>query len=266
MSRVFTRQTRPSIARGDNPIVFATRLYVQFLQGLFNFNPMGSYHWEPDRELSEILITAEAPINMDVAGKRPALTVVMGPYNYQGLGIDNMLSFNMNTDRRVRSDLISGHIVVYCLAETDIVTQHLAHLVIQGTRVNQRLLEGRGGFHQISRPAPSANSPSPPGALVAGDPKGLVMIQVNIPFTLQWTWATTPTAPSRDRDLSMITQERRASDFPYTSPSTLEKVELAMSDTPVLIRRLGAGGVVTTLSVTDGEVIQQDVVAADSTE
>ena len=263
MSRATTRRTQLSISRADNPIVFATRL---FLQGLFNFNANGCYHWEPDRENTEIVITAEAPLSMDIAGKRPAITVVMGPYNYQGLGIDNMVSFNQNTERRVRSDLLSGHLVVYCLAETDIIAQHLAHLVIHGTRANQRLLESRGGFHQIARPAPSANSPSPPGALVAGDPTGLVMVQVNLPFTLQWTWATTPTAPSKDRDLSMITQERRASDFPYTSPSALEKVELAMSDTPVLVRRLNAGGSVTTISVTDGDAIQQDAVAVDGTE
>jgi hypothetical protein len=266
MSRVFTRHTRLSVERGDNPIVFATRLYVQFLQGLFNFNPPGHYHWEPDRETSEILITGEAPLNTDVAGKRPAITVVIGPYNYQGLGIDNLMSFDTATDRKVRSDLISGHLVVYALAERDIVAQHLAHLAVQGTRINQRLLEGKGGFHQICRPAPSVNSPSPPGALVAGDPQGLVMVQANIPFSLQWTWATTPIAPPNKRDLSMVTQERRASDYPYPSLRKLEKVELAMSDTPVLIRRPSADGIVSTITVSEGGNIQQDVLTSDGTE
>lgn len=266
MSQTRTRRTRVSLARGDNPIVYATRLYVQFLQGLFNYNPVGCYHWEPDREVTEILITAEAPLNLDVAGKRPAITVVMGPHQYQGLGIDNMMQFDLRSERRVRSDLMSGHLVAYCLSETDIIAQHLAHLVIHGTRVNQRLLEGEGGFHQIARPAPSQNSPSPPGSLVAGDPKGLVMVQVNIPFTFQWTWATTPTAPSSDRSISMITQERRATDFPYTSSNTLEKVELAMSTTPVLVRRPNAGGSVTSITVSDGLDDLQRVVAADGTE
>ena len=252
MSEPRARSTRASLSRADNPIIYSQRLYTQFLQGLFNFNPAGAFHFELDPEQTEIIITFEAPLDMQVVGKRPAITVVQGPYQYQGLSIDNMMYFQPITERRVRSDLISGHLVVYCLAESTIVAQWLAHLVIHGTRVNQRLLESAGGFHQIARPAPSSNSPSPPGALIVGDPKGLVMVQVNIPFTFQWTWATEPKAPSSERSIDMITQERRASDFPYTSPSTLEKVQLAMSTSPVTVRRLHQGGSASRVAVLDG--------------
>ena len=238
MSSTYTRHGRPPVDRGDNPIVYCLRLYTQFLQGLFNFNEIGCFHWEPDDGVSEILIQSGAPIQPGAVKSRPALTVVEGPYSYQGLGIDNMVALNLVTEKRLKSDLLSGYMVVYCLADTDVTAQHLAHLVTHGTRANQRLLEGRGGFHQICRPAPSVNAPSPPGALVNGDIKA-VMVQVNMPFMFTWTWSTTPRSPSKNRSLDMITQEPRATDFPYTTHARMEKVQLAMSTSPVQVRRLG---------------------------
>ena len=232
MSDVNVRNKRVSIERGTNPLVYIQRLYTKFLQGLFNCNEKGCLHWEPDDEKTEIVIRAEAPLEMKTVGKRPCITVVMGPVQFQGLSIDQMMYMNLTTEKRTHSDLISGHAVVYCLSETDVVAQWIAALAVNGTLANRRLLECPGGFHQIARPACSMNSPSPPGSLVPGDPKGLVMVQANVPFSFQWTWSEEPTAPAVDRSIDMILQERRATDFPYTSPSSLEKVELAMSTTP----------------------------------
>lgn len=229
--------------RGEDPAAYAVRLYIQYLQGLFNFMPSGGFHWEPDNEVSEIVIRGEAPIDMKTVGKRPAITVVMGPYQYAGIGIDNMLSWNPLTEERKRTDLLSGHLVVYCLSNSDLQSSRLAHIVAHHTRVNQRLLESPGGFHHIARPAPTVNSPSPPGQLVMGDPQGLVMVQVNIPFQLQWTWVTTPRQSSHRRTLEMITKHRRASEYDYTSPQEVEHIQLAMSTRPVLVRRIsGSGG------------------------
>jgi len=240
VSEVATRSRRVSLERGDNPLLYAQKLFVRFLQGLFNFNAEGKFHWEPDAERTEVIIRAEAPLDMKTVGKKPAVTVVMGPVQYQGLGIDQLMYMNLTTGRRVHADLISGHFVVYCLAENDVVAQWLAHLVVHGTYANRRLLEGSGGFHQIARPAASQNSPSPPGALIHGDPTGLFMVQVNLPFSFQWTWAEEPTAPASARSIDMINQERRASDYLYSSPSVLEKVQLAMSSAPVVVRRIGS--------------------------
>lgn len=255
MSEPFARRTAIEEDVGEDPILYIVRLYVQYLQGLFNFMPANHFHWEPDQEVSEIIIRGEAPIDLRTAGKHPALTVVMGPIQYLNLGIDNMVSYSSSTNRRVRSDLMSGTLVVYSLAESDIIATQLGHIVAHHTRAHQRILEGEGGFHQIARPAPSINSPSPPGALVVGDPAGLVMVQTNIPFSFQWTWQTETNRQSPQfRSLRMITEKRRASDFNYTSPSRLERVELAMSVTPVFVRRISGSSASrpVTVAVTDG--------------
>ena len=249
---------------GEDPDRYIQTVYMRFLQGLFNFMPAGHFHWEPDFENTEITITAEAPIDQAVVEKFPSLVVTMGPCQWQGFTIDQMQSFDMVTGKRVRTDLRSGYFVVYAVAGNDVVARRLGQIVEIQTRTHQRLLEGPGGFHHIARPAPSMNAPSPPGALVNGDPKGLVMVQVNVPFSLQWTWSEEPTAPAKARDLNMITQERRASDFPYTSPRALERVELAMSTAPVVVRRVGA--TITTEISTDGIDGLQAVIAATSTD
>ena len=245
MSSAPTRRSALALGRGEDPILYSLRLYVQYLQGLFNFMPKGSFYWDPDKELSEIVIRAQAPLDLKTVGKRPAITVVMGPYNFSNIGIDNLLSYNPKTGVRMRTDLISGHLVVYCLANSDILAMRLSHLVAHHTRVNQRLLESEGGFHSIARPAPQVNSPSPPGQLVMGDPGQLIMTQVNIPFQTQWTWETTPKQSAQLRSLNMITQNRRASEVEYQEPTQVESITLAMSTSAVRVRRLNNRSVIT---------------------
>lgn len=229
---------------GEDPGVYALRLYVQYLQGLFNWLPVGTFHWEPDEEISEIVIRAQAPLNTEVVGKRPAITVVMGPYQYMNIGIDNLLSMDSRTGARIRTDLMSGHLVVYCIANNDIVAMRLGHLVAHHTRVNQRLLESAGGFHAIARPAPMVNAPSPPGQLVMGDSEQLIMVQVNIPFQFQWTWGTSPKQPTQFRSLDLVTASRRASDYDLHVPQTVTSIRLAMSTSDVLVRRVRNSSIV----------------------
>lgn len=239
MSDPFVRHKRLCEGIGEDPYLYILELYVRYLQGLFNFLPAGNFHWEPDYEITEIIIRGEAPLNPEVVGKKPAITVVLGATSFAGIGINNTLEYDFATGREVRTDLMSGNLVVYCLAQSDIIAQRLAYIVAHHTRVQQRLLEGEGGFHMIARPnGCQVNSPSPPGSLVAGDPEGLVMVQVNVPFQFQWTWSTEPRQARTQRSIGLITEERRASDYDYASRARLEKVKLAMSTSPVLVRRI----------------------------
>lgn len=243
MSQTLLRRKRFDEGLGEDPERHMTTIYVRFLQGLFNFMPQNHFHWEPDLEHTEIVITAEAPLEKQVVEKAPVITVVLGPTQWQGLSIDNMLSLDPHNNKRQRTDLCTGYFAVYCVAGNDVVARRIAQAVANHTRMEQRLLEGPGGFHQIARPGPSINSPSPPGSLVNGDVKGLVMVQVNIPFTFQWTWQTTPSRQApQQQSLAMILQEERAVDYPYSSPSTVETVRLAISTRPLTVRRINKKG------------------------
>lgn len=240
MSNPFVRHQRLCEGLGEDPYLHIVKLYISYLKGLFNFLPSGNFHWEPDNEETEIVIRGESPLNTETVGKKPAITVSMGPTSWAGIGINNLLSKNNTTQEEVRTDLITGHLMVYCLSNSDTIAMRLAHIVAHHTRVQQRLLESEGGFHAIARPFPTINSPSPPGSLVSGDPEGLVMVQTNIPFQFQFSWSTIPRQDRRLRGLHLIPENNgRASDFPYTSPARLERVQLAISTSPVLVRRIG---------------------------
>jgi hypothetical protein len=121
MSRTFTRRTPIEQGLGEDPIYYFHRLYVQYLQGLFNFMPIGHFHWEPDEEETEIVITGSVPLNPTVAGKRPAIAVTMGPVQWSNLGFDNMLEYSFRTGKKTRADMMSGHLVVYCVTESDVL-------------------------------------------------------------------------------------------------------------------------------------------------
>lgn len=242
MSEAYARPGQLPDGIGDDPYKYTTRLYTQFLQGWFNFQPANQFHWEPDTERTEIIISAEAPLDSEVVDKHPSLVVILGPIQWAGLGINNMQAYSVRTGTTRRTDLMSGFFIVYCLARNDVIAMRLAHLVSQGTRSQQPLLEGPGGFHQIARPAPSINTPSPPGALVTGDPQNLVMVQVNIPFHFQYSCDETPSrAMPQLRDIAAITEKDRAVDYDYSSPMRVERVKLAISTTPVLVRRIRGG-------------------------
>jgi len=244
LSQVLLRRKKFDEGLGEDPERHMTTIYVRYLQGLFNFMPQNHFHWEPDLEHTEVIITAEAPLEKQVVEKAPVITVVLGPTQWQGIGIDNMLSLKLSDSTRKRTDLCTGYFAVYCVAGNDIVARRIAQAVANHTRMHQRILQSSGGFHQIARPAPSINAPSPPGALVNGDVKGLIMVQVNIPFSFQWTWETSVSRQSPHlRSLDMILQEERAVDYPYASPSTVETIKLSISSRPLVIRRINKRGV-----------------------
>lgn len=254
MSETFVRQRQIDSGMGEDPGFRVLEIYVRFLQGLFNWMEPGHFHWEPGEE-SEIVITAEAPLNREIVEKTPTIVVVMGPYQNAAMLIDNLVEQDFRTGVKRHSDLITGYLVVYVLAGNDVIASRIAQSVERHTRIFRRLLESDGGFHAIARSPCSVNPPSPPGAIINGSPDGLFMVQANIPFQFQWTWTTEPYRQQPNlRSLAMFMQEDRARDYPYTSPGKLEKVKLAISTTPVLVRRIRGSFAVrpSTVEVTRG--------------
>ena len=245
----------------NNPHLYALRLYVSFLQGLFNQLDHGTFKWLAEPDKSEIAIVTQAPINPELVGRKPVIVVLEGPYQGMGLGINNLQHYDALKGITRRTDLESSSFIVYCVADTDVIAKFLAGIVARYTRAKQRLLESPGGFYAIARPAPSVNTPSPPGALVPGDAKGSVMVQVNIPFQFQWTWETRPYQNPSNRTIEQITKHLHASDYEYTEAETVEHVSMAFSIEPVRIRKIRGGR-----NPLNGLLFQQQPVTVEVTE
>lgn len=241
MSATTTKRAPYPEGLGPDPDRYFLKLFVAFLQGWFNFLPDDHpYHWTSRDQGARIWIGAEAPVKSEIVQQRPGITVVWGPRQTQSLGIDNMVRSNIGTHTTLRTDLESGFLVLYAIAKNDLEATRIARLAMTAVRSSRKLLESPGGFFQIARHQMSMNTPSPPGALVPGAPTSdLRMVQVNVPCSYQLSWETSVgrQAPQH-RTISQILAHANASEYEYTPPTEVERIDLSLSIRPVRIRVL----------------------------
>lgn len=210
-------------ALGEEPLLWGTYLVLRFLQGLFNHLPEGSYHWEPDKKTTEIIITDQATVESEVVQKRPAILVTRGPAQFANLALDQLMSMNLMTGQRVHSDLISGNFTLQCVGGNGVEAQHVAWLAMRGLVEYKRLLlkywqledeDGEPmytfGFHKIAEP-PMIGSETAPGSVISGAADHeYILVPIQVPYYLQWTWRVTPTSPSHKETLGLFLEKDRA--------------------------------------------------------
>jgi len=171
---------------GEDPFLHFTKVYLLFLQGLFQQFPSGCYRWDTNEVDSEIMITAQAPIPRDTIDQRPAIVVTRGPAQFANLSLDNVRSVNGSTGQREHTDLIPCTMTINCMAREGLEAQKVAWIVMRHIRTFKRLLQ-RNRIHKIGDEI-SISSESPPGALVNPEADSeLVNVVVASPFFFQWT-------------------------------------------------------------------------------
>lgn len=174
-----------------NPLQHVRVLYTSFVQGLFAASPRGDFHWEPELQDTEIVITAEAPIKLDVIGMRPAIAFTRAPVGFFHLGFDDMDQYDFRTDRKVKSLLIPGTMVINCVSRNDLESEHIAWVVAEHIWLLRDLMM-KQGFYDIGRNI-QVGSPSAPGAIVAGDGADeCFCTPVTSPYHFNRTSARTP--------------------------------------------------------------------------
>lgn len=181
----------PESSFRHSPLMHVRWLFVRFAQGLFYYSPPGNYHWSPDLETTEIVITDENPINIDVVGKRPAMTFTRGPVQFYSLGMDDRLGYRADIDRKTKSVLIPGTMSVNVCSRNDLESEHLAFVFAETLWLLREDLM-REGFFEIGR-QPQISAPSPAGAIVVGDMADeWFCTTVSCPFQFYRTSAVTP--------------------------------------------------------------------------
>lgn len=149
------------------PLEQVRTLIISFTQGLFNGAPLGSYHWEPEPERTEIIIRDENPINVETIGQRPALNFTMGNTQFYSVGMDDLLEYDFATGRKTKGILAPGVMSVNCCSRSDIECHNLAWIVGEHIWLLRELLL-RQGFFEIGRGI-NISPPSPAGSIVSGD-------------------------------------------------------------------------------------------------
>ncbi len=177
---------------GEEPLYYYTRVFLTFLQGLFEQLDDGFYRWSDDEKLSQISITADVPIPKENVDKIPAIVVMRGPANFANLGLDQMRDIDIRTGKKTRSDLISATMSINCLAKNDVETQRIAWVVARHIRSFKSTLQKIGHIHKVGDEL-QIGPVSPPGALVSGEAEPeLFLVTVFVPFHFMWKETITP--------------------------------------------------------------------------
>lgn len=175
----------------DSPLEQVRTLYIGFCQGLFAAAPPGTYRWAPSLEDTEIIITDESPVHVDVVGKRPALSFTRGPVQSYSLGHDDMLSYDFETGRKRKSILVPGTMSINCCSRSDLESERLAWIVAEQLWLHRELLM-RAGFFEIGRQF-VVGAPSPAGSIVEGSAADeWVATTISSPFQFYRTSQITP--------------------------------------------------------------------------
>lgn len=169
----------------ENPLFVATRTCIVFLQTLFSYAEKGHFHWSEDDELSDLVITDDAPIHVEVVEKRPAIVTVRSATAFAGIGLDQLEYLDIKTGAESHTDLISGNLTFNCMSRVKVQAEYLGWQVARHIWLFKHYLM-KQGFHKIGEQIQML-SPSPPKALIQGDTESeIVNVGIVVPFHFQW--------------------------------------------------------------------------------
>ena len=176
----------------NDPLNYAVRCFIAFLQTIFEKAPKGAFHWSPDFASTEIVITEESPINLESVEKKPVISVIEGPIQFNSTSLDDMVRIDPKTGEEFHTDLLPGTMSLNCLSRVRQEARFIAWISAR-TIWNLRKLFIRETYFQELGRGISIGSVTPAGALVQGDTEGEWHVcTVTCPFFLQWSDSITP--------------------------------------------------------------------------
>jgi hypothetical protein len=162
------------------------------MQGLFEKADPGCFKWHESLEETELVITDESPIKLDVVGKRPCISTVRGQVAWGKTSLDEMQTRSMSNDSRKHTDLLSGNMTINCCSREPLESEYIAWIVANHTWLLRRLVMKHTPVHEFGR-GQVVGAPTPAGAIVTGDTEAeWVCTPIQIPFFLQISGKVTP--------------------------------------------------------------------------
>ena len=186
---------------GEDPLFHYTKLFVRFLQVVFSTFEKGAYHWEPDLELTDIIISDQGIIGLDVVEKRPSIVCMRGGASWSNVSMDQFKSFDFQTGVRTHTDLIASGMVYNCLAKEGLEAQRIAWIASYATRVLKRNLM-RAGLHRVGENV-EMGPESDAGSLLGDSGKEISLVPVSVPFFFQDTYGIGPVDNLLLKDLNL---------------------------------------------------------------
>ena len=190
-SRVFAASELKS-SWGNDPLNYLVRVFVAFLQTIWETAPNGSFHWTPLSEETELVITEENPVHVETMEKRPALAVTLGPTRFNGSSLDDLVMVDVRNAAEKHTDLLPTNITINCLSRVQAEARFLAWQNARMIWSLRKLFIAEKGIQECGRKN-EVGSVTPAGALVSGDTESeWTVCPVTVPVYLQYTDLVTP--------------------------------------------------------------------------
>lgn len=123
--------------------------------------------------------------------KRPLITLTRGPVQGYGLGLDDMIRYESDIDRKTKSILVPGTMTINCCSRVTIEAENIAWVVFEHVWLLRDLLM-KAGLFDTGRNC-GLGSPSPAGSIIADDGGDeWVCVPVSVPFQFVRTSSFTP--------------------------------------------------------------------------
>jgi len=168
------------------------RAFIAFLQSVFETAPAGYFRWAPEFEDTEIVITEENPVKVDVLERKPVISVVLGQCRWQGLSLDDLQKLDFTNAQEQHTDMIPGTMSLNCMSRESTESRFIAWQVSRHIWILRKVFIKEKYIHEVGR-TQMINPTTPGGALVSGDTEGeWLSTAVMVPFFLQWTDRVTP--------------------------------------------------------------------------
>ena len=152
---------------------------------------MGPFLKSADEEVTELIITDGGTVNTDTVEKRPVIIVSRTPFQYNNLGMDNLLTESFKSGKRVHTDLISGAYTINCISRLGLEAETLALSVAKALKFYRRELQ-KYGFFQIGQRV-TIGAETPANSFFGGDSdEDYINVPVSFPVSYQETWSISP--------------------------------------------------------------------------
>lgn len=197
---------------GEDPLFWATKLFVRFLQVVFHSFEQGSYRWEPDIETTDIVISDQGTYALQVIDKRPAIVCMRGPAMWSNIAMDQFKSFDFDSGTRSHTDLIACTMVYYCMAKEGLEAQRLAWIASYATRALKRNLM-KAGLHRVGENV-DMGAETDAGSAFGDSAKDTSLVTVSVPFFFQNSYSIGPVDNLLLKDLNL----RLTSEVNYPAP------------------------------------------------
>ena len=160
---------------------YAKDVYLMMLTGIFS-QTHTEYKWDPDPELSALLISDRMHAPDDNEGMKPMIYLSRGRMAYSKSAINQMSGMDFESSSESYSDLIQGTMIINCVSSEGLEAEDIASMIFTALQAFKQDFN-KLGFHSME-----VNELLEERPVDTKYDSKLVEVPVITTFTFQYSW------------------------------------------------------------------------------